>query len=136
MPGLFTAGAPVQGKFTAATVKELLADLEASVGPKPLTDQELTLARATAVDGYARRFETAGQIARELFETALYDLPDDAVEAYPESLKKLGAADVNAALKKALDPSRLAIIVVGDAAVVRPELEKLGLGEIKTLELK
>lgn len=136
VPGLFTAGAPVQGKFTAATVKELLADLEASVGPKPLTDQELTLARATAVDGYARRFETAGQIARELFETALYDLPDDAVEAYPESLKKLGAADVNAALKKALDPSRLAIIVVGDAAVVRPELEKLGLGEIKTLELK
>jgi ribose 5-phosphate isomerase len=37
------------------------------------------------------------------------------------------AAEMDGAVRRAVDPSRLTFVVVGDASVVKPQLDKLGL---------
>jgi zinc protease len=132
--GTFTAGAPVQTKVTVPALKETLAELEGIAGKKPITDKELSYAQGTIVNGYARRFETPGQIAMQLSEVVLYGLPDDSLETFPKQVMAVKAADLARLGAKVVLPDNLAIVVVGDAKVVKPELEKLQIGPIVELD--
>jgi len=48
-----------------------------------------------------------------------------------QRVRALTPDTVLAAAKKYVDPSRMRIVVVGDATIVGPELEKAGLGPIE-----
>jgi len=132
--GSFTAGAPVQTKVTVPALKEILAELEGIAGKRPITDKELAYAQGTIVNGYARRFETPGQIAAQLSDVVLYGLPDDTLEAFPKQVMAVKASEVSRLGAKLILPDDLAIVVVGDAKVVKPELEKLQLGPVVELD--
>jgi len=134
VPGGFTAFAPVQTKVTAAALKELVAELTGVTGGKPITDKELAYAVGTITNGYARRFETAEQIVRELVDTVLYNLPTDTLEAYPKQVAAIPAGAVAAAGKKYIQPDRLAIVIVGDKAVLEKDLVALNLGPVVELD--
>ncbi len=132
--GAFTAAAPVQTKVTAVALTELLNELAGIAGAKPITDEELAYAQGTIVNGYARRFETPSQIAAQLSDVVLYGLPDDALEAFPKQVMAVKAAEAARTAARVILPDNLAVVVVGDAKTVRPELEKLNLGPIVDLD--
>ncbi len=134
VPGSFTAGAPVQTKVTGPALTETVAELEAIVGRRPLDAKEIAYAQGTLVNGYARRFETPAQIARQLAEDVLYGLPENALETFPKEIEGVTAADVSRAAASTILPAKLAIVVVGDLGVIRPEIEKLNLGPIVVLD--
>ncbi len=133
-PGMFTASTPVDSKVTAAAVTEVVREISDVVGERPLTADEVAYARGAIVNGYPRQFETPAQIARRLAEAEVYGLPTDSLEAFPIAVEKITPAAANEAALRTLHPANLAVVVVGNAAAIRSDLEALDLGPVVVLD--
>jgi zinc protease len=68
-----------------------------------------------------------------LSEILRYDLPLDYRRRQQDLLRETDRETLNALAARLIDPSNLAIVAVGDAALIRPQLETLGL-PIKRLD--
>lgn len=130
VPYLFSASAPVQTRVSASAVAEMVKEIAGAAGEKPVTETELAFTKGTLVDGYAMEFETLDQIVRQIADLVTYGLPLTELEAWPARIGALSLDQVNAAARKYLHPDRLAIVVVGDKAAIRADLEKLNLGPV------
>jgi zinc protease len=126
-PGPFSVQAAVQTAVTADAVREVLSELSAIREARPATPAELELAKSALTKGYARSFETAGQIGRGLAQLALYGLPNDTLERFVPSIHAVDIAAVTASAQR-LDLSRMTVTVVGDREKIEPGLAGLGLG--------
>jgi zinc protease len=132
--GPFTASAGVQTAVTRQSVAEFLKELHGIRGDIPITDAELTAAKQALILAYPRGFETPAQIAGRLSEVVQYGLPDSYFNEYISNISKVTAADVNRVAKATIDPSNVAILVVGDRKVIEPGLRSLeGIGATITL---
>ena len=114
----FVLHASVHTGSTADAVKDAHAEIDGLRGGRPVTATELALAKASLTRGYARNFETAGQVARSVAQLALYGLPDTYFEEFVPKVNGVSAGDVTRAAGTYLDPGRLLTLVVGDHAVV------------------
>jgi zinc protease len=72
-------------------------------------------------------YETAASILGALRTNDLYDRPDNYWEAVAPRYRAMSVADMDSAARAVIDPSRFVWVIVGDASVVRPQLEGLGL---------
>ncbi len=130
--GPFIASAAVQTEVTAPAVSELLGQIDGlRAGLAP--DDELRDVKDFLIGIFPLRFETTGGVAAALEPLAVYGLPDDWWATYRD---KLEAVDVVAAHDAATDlitPDEFLILVVGDAARVRDELEALDLGPMEVV---
>lgn len=128
MPGPFAVQTSVQTSATAEAVSEILAELEALRGARPAAPDELALSASTLTRGYARNFETAGQVARGLAQLALLDLPDDTFETFVPRIEAVRADDLVRAAGVHLRPHDAVVVAVGDGDRIRSGLGGLGLG--------
>lgn len=127
-PGPFTLQTAVDAAVTADAIGEALREIREIRGGRPVTEDELATARPALTSGYARHFETPGQVAHAALRLALFDLPDD---EYSTFVARVAGVDDDAAARAArrrLDPDALRVVVVGPPEV-RPALAGLGLGE-------
>jgi zinc protease len=132
-PGPFVVQAAVQTAVTADAVREVLAEVRDIASTRPATPAELDLAKSALTRGYARSFETAGQIARGLAQLALYELPDDTLEQFVSAVQSVDIDAVTAAAQR-FDPSKMTVAIVGDREKVEPGLAALGIGAVAGLE--
>ena len=128
--GPFVLHASVQSDATADALKEVLVEIRAIRGERPVTRQELEVGRASLTRGYPRNFETADQIARAAAQLALYDLPDDYFSTFVPKVLSLTEEAVTAVAAKHIDPDRLLAVIVGDRDKLAPSLRALDLGDI------
>ena len=56
----------------------------------------------------------------------LFDRPDNYYDTLPGRYRALTPASLDAAIRSAVDPKGFTWVVVGDAAKIRPQLDKLG----------
>ena len=131
--GPFVLHASVQSDATADALKEVLVEIRAIRGERPVTRQELEVGRASLTRGYPRNFETADQIARAAAQLALYDLPDDYFSTFVPKVLSLTEEAVTAVAAKHIDPDRLLTVIVGDRDKLAPSLKALELGDIADL---
>lgn len=132
--GPFTASAGVQTAVTKQSVVEFLKELKGIRGEIPITDAELSTAKQSLVLGYPRGFETPAQIAGRLSDVVQYGLPDDYFNNYISNISGVTAADLNRVANAYINPSNLAVLVVGDRKVVEPALRTIdGLGATITV---
>jgi zinc protease len=124
-PGPFLATAGVQTAVTKESVMEFIKELNGVRGGRPITVQELEFAKQAIIRGFPRGFETPEQISSRLTDVILYGLPDDYFNNYIARVRAVTLDDVNRAANKYLDPSRMAILVVGDRRVIEPGLRSL-----------
>jgi zinc protease len=123
--GPFMATAGVQTAVTKESVYEFLKELRGIRGERPVTQQELEFSKQAIIRGYPRGFETPEQIANRLTDIVLYNLPDDYFNNYIASVRAVKLEDLNRVANRHLDPSRMAILVVGDRKVIEPGLRSL-----------
>ncbi|HRO02391.1 MAG TPA: pitrilysin family protein, partial [Terricaulis sp.] len=119
--------APVQADRTGDSIRVLREMIDAFRTNAPVTEAEHT----RTINGNIRQlpgaFETADSILGALRSNDLYDRADDYWEAVAGRYRAMSAADMDAAGRAVIDPSRFVWVVVGDASVVRPQLNQLGL---------
>jgi zinc protease len=134
-PGPFLFQTSVQSDVTAEAVKEVIAEIEAIRGERPVTAAELELGRAALTRGYPRNFETAEQLGRAAVQLALYGLPDDYFTTFVTRVLAVDQADVTRVATQHLDPDRLLTVIVGDRDKVGPTLGALDLGELSEVAI-
>ncbi len=123
--GPFAATAGVHTAVTRESVFEFLKELRGVRGERPVTTEELEFGRQAIIRGFPRTFETSEQIAGRLTDVVLYNLPDDYFNNYIARVRAVTLAEVERVANRYLDPSRMAILVVGDRKVIEPSLRSL-----------
>ncbi|MDQ3687261.1 MAG: insulinase family protein [Acidobacteriota bacterium] len=123
--GPFAASADVQTAVTKESIAEFLKELRGVRGDMPVTAAELEYAKQSIIRSFPTGFETPAQIAARLEDIVLYNLPDDYFNNYLARVRAVSLDDVTRAANRYLDPSRLAILVVGDRREIEPGLRSL-----------
>ncbi|MDZ3830776.1 MAG: pitrilysin family protein [Sphingopyxis sp.] len=123
----WSVSAPVQADRTGDAIKELQSDLRAYLGAKGTMTEELERTVNGSVRELPGSFETSGDVLGGLRSIVKFGRPDTYYESLPATYEAMTTADVDAAARKALSVDDLVYVVVGDAAVVKPQLDGLGL---------
>nr|WP_314438750.1 pitrilysin family protein [uncultured Brevundimonas sp.] len=126
VPYLVTA--PVQADKTGPAIEALIQQFNDFLkGGKGVTADELQ----RTVNGNTRRlagsYETSGAVLGALRSNDLLGRPDNYPETVAARTNALTAAQLDAAARAAIDPARFVWVVVGDASVVKPQLDALGI---------
>ena len=131
--GPFTATAAVQTEVTVDAIREMLGQLE-RIREAPPSEEELAEVRDFLVGVFPLRFETTGGIAGAIEPLAVYDLPNDWWQRYRDNLEAVGPDEVHAVARELVRPDEALILLTGDAAAVRRELDDAGLGPLEVIE--
>ena len=123
----YIVNAPVQANQTGPSIAALIAQYERFLETDGVTQAELERTVNGDTRGLAGSYETSGQILGALRSNALYGRPDSYQETLASRTRALTAAQLDAAARAAIDPDRFVWVVVGDASVVKPQLDALGL---------
>lgn len=131
--GPFVASAEVTGTKTDSALVEFFKELRAIRDTVPAT--ELTKAKRYLQLQLPAQFETTGGVASRLVPLVLYGLPLDYYNTYAQRLEAVTQADVQRVASRYVDPSRLAVIVVGDRKSVEPTVKALDLGPVSVRDM-
>ena len=103
----------------------LLAEL-ALVRTDPPSQDELDKARARAVGGFQLGLETSGALLSALVNLNVYGLAEDSVDTYRSRIRETTVEDTRRLAERLIHPERAAIILVGPAEALTPQLKDLG----------
>ncbi|HEX6219105.1 MAG TPA: insulinase family protein, partial [Sphingomicrobium sp.] len=125
MPWLVQA--PVQANQTGPSIQGIIDHVRSFTTDKGVTAPELQRVVQGNMRQLAGSFETSAQLLNALRSNALLDRPDNYYETVAGRYRGMTEAMLDAAARNAIDPGQLMFVVVGDAKVVRPQLDALGL---------
>jgi zinc protease len=103
----------------------LLAELERARSDPP-GEKELSWARTLATGSFAMGLETSDAVTASLVDLEVYGLPEDSLDTYRTRVRAISPADMAAVAQAHLHPDRAAIVLVGPADAIRPQLDGLG----------
>ncbi|MFA6116220.1 MAG: pitrilysin family protein [Sphingomonas sp.] len=119
--------APVQADRTGASIAAVRTDVQDFLTTKGITPLEFDRTITGTIRSLPGNFETAGAVLSGMQSNSLYKRPDDYYAKLPQVYRGLKVAQLDAAARAVIDPSKLIWVVVGDAKTVRPQLDSLGL---------
>ena len=123
----YIVSAPVQADKTGEALAAMNADIGDFLTTKGVTDEELTRTVARSINELPGRFETSDAVLNALMAMDLFDRADNYYETLAPEYRTLTAAKLDQAARSTIDPKGFTWIVVGDAAKVKPQLDKLGI---------
>jgi len=106
---------------TVAAILEQLADIQET----PPTDEEMNISEDYLVGSFAGTRETPQATVGDLWMINYCDLPEDFLDRYLAGIRKCQPADITRAARQLIHPSQVTIVVVGDGAVIKEDLEKI-----------
>lgn len=131
--GVFVAYSALRADVTGAGLAETFGEL-VRLKSAPPTAEELSDARSGVIRSMPGKFETSSAIAQATAGLFVYDLP---LDHYAKQAARYEAVQLPAVQAKSLEyfvPELMQILLVGDAKLVRPQLDALAetieLGEI------
>jgi predicted Zn-dependent peptidase len=125
--------ASVHTASTANAIADSLAEFSDLRGPRPVTASELELAKASLTRGYPQHFQTVPQLARAVGQLSLFELPENYFSTFIPLMNAVTVDDVSRVACAHLDPETCITLVVGDEAVVREPLSRLGLPPLEVM---
>jgi len=117
----------VQSDRTADSIRLMLDEMAAFPAGRPVDDAEYLRVTDGNVRGMPNRYQTNGQVLGALVANERLGRPDDYQARLPALYRAIAKQQVDAAASRYLQPDGLTIVVVGDRAVIDPQLAGLGL---------
>ncbi len=125
VPGDFRVGTFTKVATTGEALQVALDVLD-GFAAKGATAEELARAQSLLTGQFPKQLETPGAVAGKLAELAGYGLPRSDLEAYPARVNATSLADVARLAKRWVPTTDEAIVVVGPADKIAPQLAKFG----------
>ncbi len=126
----------VAGPFSVSTftrvakVREvidlLLEEMEGIRGERAMTEEELRRFIRYNVGRFGLSLETSGSVLASLVDLQIHGLPSDSLDTYRGRLRAVTLEQVRETALTYLHPDRAAIVVLGPAESLVPQLEDLG----------
>ena len=98
-------------------------------------DEELAKAKRYLQLQLPGEFETTGDIASQLIPVVVHGLPLDYYNSYVQRIEDVTVADVQRVAQRYVDPTKFAVVVVGDRKAIEAGLRALNLGEISIRDM-
>ncbi|HEY1725439.1 MAG TPA: pitrilysin family protein [Steroidobacteraceae bacterium] len=134
VPAEFAISTFTQTESTARAIELTLQTLS-TLKHKGVSEARVKSTRSYLLGQYALGFETAADWAGALADLDLYGLPDSYIDDYRGQLLKVSSADANRVVAGAYpDSDDVDIVLIGDAARIRAEVEKFGPVREKPIE--
>ncbi len=115
----------VSQDHAADAVQEILKELE-RIRTEPISEQEMTDAKGLIIGNFALAIEQPSDFADRLSTRFLTGIPIEELNDYLQKIEQVTAEEAQAAAAKYIDSEQPIIVVVGNAEVVKPQLEKIG----------
>ncbi|MEO6830126.1 MAG: insulinase family protein, partial [Acidobacteriaceae bacterium] len=124
-PGMFYVAAGTKSESTVAATNAMLKEIR-DLKTDPPSATELKNAKEQLLNSWVFHFDSPGKILRQQATLAFYGYPADFIEKYRAGVEKVTVADVSRVAEKYVHPSKLAILVVGNAAQFGTPLSTVG----------
>lgn len=124
-PGPFFITTAVATDSAGAAVRETLYELDRLLG-EPIPEDELRESIDYFLGVFPYTLQTITDLSRRLEQMAIFGLPDDYYDHYPARLAHLDSETVSAAAARHVRSDALAIVAVGPADQLVPQLEPYG----------
>ncbi|MFV8782543.1 M16 family metallopeptidase [Microbulbifer sp. SA54] len=124
--GMYLFSSEVKKEATADALSEVLKELE-TFDAEGMTETEFSYLRSAIGQQEARNYETPDAKLGLLGNILSYDLPLDYRSQQGAILKETDRKTLNKVITDVLTPKDMAVVIVGDAAAIREEVEKLGM---------
>lgn len=132
IPGTFKASSSVRTNTTGESVQIFKEQIEKY--KEGISQEDLDFTKNALIKSNARRFETQSSLLGMLQERSAYDLPANYIENEEAIVKAMTLEEHKALANKYLDGSRMAYLVVGDAATQYEQFKDMGFDEVKLLD--
>jgi zinc protease len=123
----YVLSAPVQADQTGPSIAALRSDIGAFLGKEPMTQAEFDRAINGAIRSLSGNFETSHAVLGAMQQNDLLKRPDNYYATITQRYQGLTLPQLNTAIQQAIDPRKTIWVVVGDAKLVRPQLDSIGL---------
>ncbi len=121
----YIVSAPVQADRTGDSITALATNYRDFLTAKGTTDDELKRIIANNIQQLPGRFETSSAVLQGMITNDLLGRPDNYYETLAPLYRAQTPASLDQAFRGAVAPEGFVWVVVGDAAKIRPQLEKL-----------
>jgi len=121
--GPFVASAQTKNE-SGAQVADLLLGEISRLSSSPPVDVELTPRKAVLIGNFSRNLETANGLVGQVGSLALYGLGLDEINQYINNVQAVSTGDIQKFAGTRLDAKTSNIIIVGNARLFLPELQK------------
>jgi zinc protease len=98
---------------------------------KGATAEEVSRTKGYLKGLFPTSIETAEKFSFNLLLLRLYGIPDSYLSTYLRQLDSVGPNDVNSMVMKYMDPSNLKILIYGNAKQILPQVQQIGVVEVK-----
>jgi len=123
----YTISAPVQADRTGDSITAVQQQVRDFLTSRGVTPAELSREINGTTRELAGRFETSSAVLQAMLQNDVWGRPDDFYDTVAQKYRAMTAAQLDAAMRATLDPDKFVWVVVGDAAVVKPQVDTLGL---------
>jgi zinc protease len=135
--GEFRVVALTKSATTVDATKAALEEIQA-LPTGNFTPVELKRAKDNILNGFLFRYDTPEKVLDERERLEFYGYPADYLETYKAAIEKVTLADIDAAAKKYVLPSSLAVLVVGNGPEIKDakqDLNTLNLGPAHSIDI-
>jgi zinc protease len=123
----YVINAPVQADHTGDSIASLIRVVTGFVTAEPMTQVEFDRSITGSTRALPGMFETGGAILQAMEMNDIYRRPDDYYANITQKYQTLTLPQLRGVSRSVLDPSKIIWVVVGDAKIVRPQLDQIGL---------
>jgi predicted Zn-dependent peptidase len=114
----------VDQEQAANAIREILNELE-TIRTEEISEAELIDAKGLLIGSFALRIEDPGDFAGQLSTRRLTGVPIEELNTYLQELEQVTAQEALKATSKYIDSEQPIIVVVGDAEILKPQLEEI-----------
>ena len=132
--GNWAAAGGVQTDKTAESIVEFDKELKDLAGSRPISADELAVAKQRRVRGYAQQFESLDRITGEIANLWAWGLPTAELQREYDATNGVTIEQITAASKKYVQPAQASILLVGDRSKIEAKVKALNLGDIVVLD--
>ena len=133
--GPWGAYADVRTDVTEGAMTEFMNEIR-RIRDEKTPSVELEEAKHALVASFALSLENPSELLERATVLRIYHLPDDYWDTYPAKISAVTADDVQRVAQKYLNPDKLQVVAVGDAAKIREGLAKFGPVEVRDTQGK
>jgi zinc protease len=134
LSGDFVAETDTRSETTAQAVRLVVDEYWRLIRDR-VSDGELNGAQAYMTGSFPLTIETPSAIARQVINVVFYDLSLDELRTYRQRANSVTPEDIQRVARSYLDPDRLSVVLVGDAAKFKEQLGRAGFGRYELIRL-
>ena len=133
-PGVFYTAASTKSESTVQATRAMLDEIN-KLKTEPFTEAELTSARDQLLSSFIFHYDSKEKILTEAVTLEFYGYPQDFLDQYRTGIEAVTIADLERVAKKYIDPSKLAVLVVGNQPQFGAPLTSLNLGSPHAIDI-